>query len=324
MRLSARSGYFTIVILSAAPTLPAQQTPDANAVLAQAREALGGEKRLAGVKSLIATGRTRQVRGDNLVPIEFEIAWELPDKYVRKDEIPAQETGITSLGFNGDELIQLPPASPSSAASGSAPPANVVDAQRRARVATLKQDVARLMLGLFAGSSSAFPLTFTYVAQAEAPQGRAHVIEAKGPDNFAARLFVHTDTHLPIMVSWMTGGRGQAPPGRGGMTAPGPPGATPPSPAPPPTPPPAAAPPPSPPTGAQTPPGSPAAGIARGGAPAAPVENRLYFAEYREADGLQLPFRIRRAVGTDTVEETTFDRFRINAKIDPKKFEVRK
>ena len=44
----------------------------------------------------------------------------------------------------------------------------------------------------------------------------------------------------------------------------------------------------------------------------APVENRLYFADYRETDGLQFPFRLRRAVGPDTIEETTFDRFKIN------------
>jgi hypothetical protein len=39
---------------------------------------------------------------------------------------------------------------------------------------------------------------------------------------------------------------------------------------------------------------------------------------------MQFPFRLRRAVGADTVEETTFDRYKVNAKIDPKKFEVRK
>ena len=52
------------------------------------REALGGEAKLAGVKTFVATGRTRQVR-DNLLPIEFEIVCELPDKFVRKDEIGA-------------------------------------------------------------------------------------------------------------------------------------------------------------------------------------------------------------------------------------------
>ena len=57
---------------------------------------------------------------------------------------------------------------------------------------------------------------------------------------------------------------------------------------------------------------------------AKPTENRLYYADYREVDGLKLPFRLRRAVGATTTEETTFDRFRINTKIDPKKFEVRK
>jgi len=63
-----------------------------------------------------------------------------------------------------------------------------------------------------------------------------------------------------------------------------------------------------------------------GGGPAAtpPPENRLYFADYRDVDGMQFPFRLRRAVGPDTVEETTFDRFRVNAKIDSKRFEVRK
>jgi hypothetical protein len=55
-----------------------------------------------------------------------------------------------------------------------------------------------------------------------------------------------------------------------------------------------------------------------------PVENRIYYADYRDVDGLQWPFRLRRATGPDTTEETTFDRFKINTKIDPKKFEVRK
>src|SRR5712692_11258295 len=79
------------------------QTVDATQVLAAAREALGGEKKLSVVKTFIATGRTRQVRGNNLVPIEFEISCELPDRFVRRDEIPAQDTDPTTLGFNGDE-----------------------------------------------------------------------------------------------------------------------------------------------------------------------------------------------------------------------------
>src|SRR5439155_13391082 len=96
------------------------QARDADSVLAAAREALGGDKRLSAVKTFIATGRTRQLRGNNLVPIEFEISCELPDKFVRKDEIPAQDTDPTTSGFNGDQLIQIPPPPPG---RGGGPPA---------------------------------------------------------------------------------------------------------------------------------------------------------------------------------------------------------
>jgi len=272
------------------------QAADPVSVLRAARDALGGDTRIEAVRTLIVTGRTRQVRGDNLVPIEFEIQVELPDKYSRRDEFPAQDAGPATTGFNGDRLIQIPPApQPVGRAGGPPPPSpEQQEAAIRARVAVAKQDFARLMLGMFAGSSSGFPLTFDYVAQAEAPEGKADVLDVKGPANFTARLFVNAQTHLPIMVSW----RAQAPPARGG----GPPargGAG----------------------GAAPAPGA-APAAAPPGTPPAPVENRLYFADYRDVDGLKLPFRLRRAVGSETIEETTFDRFRINARVDPRRFEV--
>lgn len=249
------------------------QPKDPGAILAAARQALGGQARIDAVKTVVASGRTRQVRGENLVPIEFEISIALPDKYLRTDEIPAQESGPNASGFNGDELLQDPPAPAAGAARGPAGPSRNPSA---ARVLTLKQDFARLMLGLFATSYSAYPLTFTYVAEAEAPQGTADVLQAKAPDGFTMRVFISTSSHLPLMITW------QAPAAARGPIGP----------------------------------------MMRGGGP--PPENRLYFAEYQDVSGLQLPFRIRRAVGADTIEETTFDRYRINAKIDAKKFEVRK
>jgi hypothetical protein len=175
-----------------------------------------------------------------------------------------------------------------------------LDAARKTRVAAVKQDFVRLTLGMFAGSFSSYPLTFRYVGQAEAPQGKADVVDAKAAPNFTVRLFVNSQTHLPIMVSW-TQDRPAGPP-RGS----GPPGAS---------------------AGQGPPAGAPGASAAQGGRsgpPAAPVEYRIYFADYRDVDGLQWPFRLRRATGAETTEETTFDRFKINTKIDPKKFEVRK
>src|ERR1700754_4500052 len=73
------------------PAAPTAAPPSAEAVkraeqvLADTRKVLGGDK-LATLKTLVASGQTKRVRGNNLVPIEFEILIELPDKYVRVDE----------------------------------------------------------------------------------------------------------------------------------------------------------------------------------------------------------------------------------------------
>ncbi len=276
---------FVLVCLGAheVPTLAQARTADG--VIAAARTALGGEAKISGVKTFIATGRTRQVRGDNLVPIEFEIQAELPDKYSRRDEFPAQDAGPVTAGFVADDLVLIPrPVPPPPRPGMPAPPAGAMEAQLRARLMQGKQDFARLLLGMFAGTTTAFPVTYSYVGQAEAPQGKADVIDVKGPANFTARLFIG-DNGLPIMLTWT------AP--AGPMMRPGGPGAP----------------------AAPVAPASPAS-------PAVPIEQRLYFADYRDVDGLKLPFRIRRAAGSDTTEETTFDRYRINAKVDPRRFDT--
>ncbi|MCX6543012.1 MAG: hypothetical protein NTV05_01210 [Acidobacteria bacterium] len=358
---------------------------DAASVLAAARAALGGEQKLAAVTSFTATGRTRQLRGNNLVPIVFEMWCELPDKYVRKDEIPAQESDPTSSGFNGDSLIQIPPpppappmaarpgapgpATPAKPAAGPAtgapapaapppgatappqtsatapggtrpasgdplaaaaaaatamsgrpggtpptaggPPSGPPPDPRKARVTTVKQDFVRLTLGMFAASFSSYPVTFRHIGQAEAPQGKADVLEVKGAGTFLLKLFINSGTHLPVMVSWTV-------PATNVVIK------TPDQPAP-----------------ATLPPGSIVVE-----APAAPpatapkeelakyaqdimalrkqaltsrlIEHRVYYADYRDiGNGLKFPFRLRRAVAGDTIEEMTFDEFAINKKIDP-------
>jgi hypothetical protein len=186
---------------------------------------------------------------------------------------------------------------------------------RRARVAGLKQDYARLALGLFA-ASPAVPLTFSYAAIAEAPQGQADVLDAKGEGNLALRYFIDTKTRLPIMVTWTT------PPTNVIVTVPGQPA--------PKTVAPGAVVVAGPPAPAANAPKEEADKYAkdvlaiRAKAQATPVEQRLYFADYRDVDGIKFPFRLRRAIGTETTEETTFDRFRVNAKIDSRKFEALK
>jgi len=309
------------------------QKPDPAAILAATRQALGGEQKLEAIKTFTVTGRTRKISGENLIPVEFEISVELPGKYVRKDEIPAQESAPSSNGFNGDGLVQIPPPDtgpgpampmpPAAAAGGRAAPPPPTPEQlqqqrasaRAARVLTIKQDFARLTLGMFAKSFDAYPLTFSYFGEAEAPQGKADVLDVKGAGNFTARLLIYSDSHLPIMLSWQT------PPTNVVMLAPGQPkpatlqpGAvvvTAPAP------PPADAP-----QADKDKYTKDVADLRRKTMTETKIEHRLYYQDYRDNDGVQFPFRLRRAIGGDTIEETTFDRFNLNAKINPKKFEV--
>jgi hypothetical protein len=46
----------------------------------------------------------------------------------------------------------------------------------------------------------------------------------------------------------------------------------------------------------------------------------LYFEDWRDADGIKFPFRMRRAMAGTTSEEWTINRVKVNPKIDPKKF----
>jgi hypothetical protein len=259
--VAAIAATLSSALLAARRESPAAVGPgpalDATQVLAAAREALGGEKKLSAVKTFTATGRTRQVRGNNLVPIEFEINCALPDRFVRTDEFPAQDAEPTTLGFNGDDLIQLPPPSAAAGRAGGSPPP-------QQRVATVKQDFVRLTLGMFATSFPAYPLTFKYIAQGEAPEGKADILDVTGPGNLSARFVVQRDTHLPVMLMWQA--------------------------------------------------------VAQG----TPIDSRIYYGDFRDVDGLKWPFRLRRAIAGETIEETTFDRIRINVKIDPRKFEIQK
>ena len=54
------------------------------------------------------------------------------------------------------------------------------------------------------------------------------------------------------------------------------------------------------------------------------VEYRLFYGDYRAVDGVQVPHRLQRSIDGKPTEEVTFDKVKVNAKIDAKKFTVTK
>jgi hypothetical protein len=325
-----RAFHSLLLIVLAAPALVLGQGPDAARVLADVRAALGGDARLDAVKSVAVEGRVTKTAGGQTLSNDFEMAFELPDKFVKKEVIAMMgQTSITrTTGFNGDGLIEVIDTPPQMGGAmvitrmaGTGPAGmqatpEQIAAQQQAILGSNKREFARLSLGMFAGNPRAFPLEFTYAGEAEAPDGRAQVIDVKGADGFTARLFVDAKTRLPLMLSWMekepmrmTMGGGSAV-GSGPVTF--------------------------------------AHGVQVGGgrqvtpeqaehlrqemeqrikeaeANRRIVEYRLIYGDYKPVSGVQMPTRIQRMIDGQATEELSLEKIKVNTKIDPKKFEVTK
>jgi hypothetical protein len=318
----------SVVAMVAVPALVLGQAGDVNKVLADMKAALGGADKIAAVKSLTATGRTlRTNQAGTTSESEFELAMELPDKYMMRSVLAnmGQMSIYRNAGFNGTGLINLIDQPPSlgggggggmqvftRAAGGPAPGAVATPEQKaeseRLQVLTQKRDFARLALGLLGSSYAAFPLEFSYAGEAEAADGKAWVVDVKGAEDFTARLFVDAKTNLPLMLSWSAleplvmqqttrgGGPGQPMVMAGG--------------------------------------GSPeerakmmeelAARQKEAEANRKMVEYRVYYSNFRTVNGLKLPHTFQRSVAGKPTEEMTFESIKVNPKIDAKKFEITK
>src|SRR5438067_6713262 len=168
--------------------------PKADELLKQARAAVGGEGKLAKVQGLSAAGTLARDMGDRQVTGELTIDLQLPDKMVRTDSMsPMGDATIVMItGINGDTLlrnsktlnagpgmmIRMPPA-----------PAAGSDAEAQG-IRSARADLARLTLAMLLTSPATMPLEFTHGGEAESPDGKADVINVKGPGNFAAQLFL--------------------------------------------------------------------------------------------------------------------------------------
>jgi hypothetical protein len=171
----------------------------AKKTLEQARTAIGGETALSAVNALSVEGKlTRTNQGG-----EIKLDFLLPDKF-KRTEVTSPIAGIdVSLIFalNGEEawsdtktnsgMAQVVVVNPNAGKGGPMLPARVVRA-----------DLVRTTLQFLLAAPSNIPVDFTYAGEAESEGTRADVIDAKGPDDFSARLFIDQKTHHLLMISY--------------------------------------------------------------------------------------------------------------------------
>jgi hypothetical protein len=315
----------------AAQALVVGQGPEVKRILADIRTALGGEARLAAVKTIAVEGQTTRPTPDGTSTTQdFDMAFELLDsaaRFVKKDVVANFGGNVISRrsGFNGADLIEevdMPPSmsggvrmmrlSPGGPMIGGDATPEQVAAQKQQLLLLNRREFARLALGMLGTTTTAYPVEFVHVGQAEANDGKADVLEVKGADGFSARLFVDAKTHLPLMLSWMDKEplrmmMGGSVGGGGGnvrtITRSGDSRAT--------TPEEAAR------LQEET-----AARVKEANAKRRTVEYRVFYADYKSFDGVLLPTRIQRMMDGLPTEEMTFDKVKVNGKIDASRFAV--
>jgi len=259
----------------------------------QARAAIGGEK-LDSLKSLSAAGSYRRVMGEREMSGELEFDMLLPDKFLkteilnpipgvevtRYDALNGDQTWMDSKqggGGGGMVMIRRP--------GGDSPQGQATQQQ------AIRAEFARLLLGWLVATPASLPVEFSYAGEAEAPDGRAYALDVKGPNNFAARLFLDQKTYLPLMVSF----KGRAP--RMAFNQVSGPASSP----------------------EEIEKRVKEAEAAMAAAPE--VEVQITFSDYREVSGVKFPHHVTRAIDGKVNEEWEMKKFKLNPSIKPDKFE---
>jgi hypothetical protein len=166
------------------------QTPDAKAaqILQQARAAIGTEAQLKALKSLsISITSHRTIGGLHLErDLEYDIL--LPDK-VRRREGRQPFTSLTVMQDDEEVTYNIP--NPVSA-GGDLMRENSSEPQAQIR---RRADFARMLLGLLLMTPFSEGVEYSYAGEHKEIAGTADIIDVKGPEGFAARLYIEQQTH---------------------------------------------------------------------------------------------------------------------------------
>ena len=190
---------------AAAPE-PAVVDEKSKAVLAEVRKAIGGDAKIAALKTVSFEGTYRRIQGEQDMTGDLELYFAAPDKFQRVEQFsfgPNPGPRIAQT-FNGTEgwMGPLGPVPGGAVFRFGGPGGPGGEGRRFDPTMIVKQLYWRTALAMFPGTAATSGLSFTYVGKAESPDGEAEVLDAKGEGNFAARLFIDAKTHLPVMLTY--------------------------------------------------------------------------------------------------------------------------
>lgn len=179
-------------------------------ILKQSRAAIGGEEKITSIQSLTVKGKFRRVIQEREMAGEREFNFLLPDKFMKSDTMIVGGSSTTFSNYralNGSEAWSGGSGGRGGqvfimGGGGAKPTKEHLEKIEREQAQRFRAEYARFVLALFLNSPSGYVMEFNYAGEAVADDGRADVIDATGPDGFAARLFLDKETRLPLMLTY--------------------------------------------------------------------------------------------------------------------------
>jgi outer membrane lipoprotein-sorting protein len=324
----------------------------ADAVLKQAREAIGGEKKLKELQALSATGTMRQTMGERQMESEIQVDLMTPDKIMTTI---AMQFGGNPIGtristLNGDQLwgdfvsamgmgggpgggVFIAGGGPGGGGGrmmmgggpgGPGGPGDPNSPMAKYQQMSQRRDLALIMLGWLLAAPPGAQMEFTYAGEAPGPEGsKLDALIARSALGFNAVLYFNQDSHQLIGIKYkakqtraMFGGRGPGGPGGGQAGQAG-----------------------------QAGQGGQRQGGGQPGQPGQPrpeitpeererrmkeamerfekapeVDISWAFADYKSVGGLNLPHRLTKSEGGTPNEEWEISKFKVNPKLTAEKF----
>jgi hypothetical protein len=290
----------TVLVIAAAmteifPGVSAQEAEGkAQQLLAQARAALGGDK----LKSLSVTGNYRRTFGQMEMAGEVSYDLLLPDKMMKTETMnPMPSLEITRVeALNGEDVWEDQQQHGGGGGMmifrrGPGGPGADPQKAKEALQQSVRSDFARLAIGWLLTTPSSFPVKYSFAGEAESPDGKADVLDVKGPGGFAIRLFLDQKTHRPLMLTY----NARKPRIITQTAAPGP----------------------------HRNPEEMEKRMKEMEAEAAKqpdVEFRIYLSDYREVNGVSIPHKITKSIEDAVNEELEIKNVKINPQLKPEKF----
>ena len=303
----------------------------ADQIIKQARAAIGDESKLKALQSLSATASARQSFGERQFESEVEVEILMPDKIKRTttNQFMTNTLAINGTDLWNDRVMAVggpggggPGGGPGGGGGmrggfggggggGNSPMAAYFQQQQR-------RELLQLTLGWLLITPSSLSMKYSYVGEAQGPNGKVDVIDGATSDGIKTRLYIDQQSHRLVGLSYKGKQLFRGPMGRG----PGGPGA-------------------GRQEGGQRPPQANAeGGGGQGQRPqlseeerekrrkeameafekAPEVDYRWAFAEYKSVNGINLPHRLTKSEGGTPNEEWEITKFKINPKLSADKF----